>query len=198
MHTAADTHTISSQELVKERYLPKSKTVIVNGSGVNMERFRKTQIPEKPVFLMVSRIIKEKGVLLELFAAFLCQHNDSKLLIIGDGELKEELEILAKQLKIDKNVIFTGTRSDVGCILSALDAYVCTSTNEGFGLVLLEAFVNGLKVVINKETIVDEIEKLHNCYIVDGFDNIQKWIMKVENAIKNRSENSDENLFNRS
>lgn len=141
--------------------------------------------------------VKNQRFLLELFAAFLGQHNDSKLLIIGDGELKEELEALAKQLKIDKNVIFTGTRSDVGSILSALDVYVCTSTNEGFGLVLLEAFVNGLKVVINKETIVDEIEKLHNCYTVDGFDNIQKWIMEIERAIKNRGENSDKNLFNR-
>ena len=50
-------------EFVKERYLPEKKTAVVNGSGVNMERFCRMPIPEKPVFLMVSRIIKEKGVL---------------------------------------------------------------------------------------------------------------------------------------
>ena len=47
---------------VKKGYLPKEKTAVVNGSGVNMKRFKRTKLPEKPVFLMVSRIIKEKGV----------------------------------------------------------------------------------------------------------------------------------------
>lgn len=51
------------QEFVDGHYLPASKCVVVNGSGVNMERFYRSDIPEKPVFLMVSRIIKEKGVL---------------------------------------------------------------------------------------------------------------------------------------
>lgn len=50
-------------ELVGEGYLPREKTVIVNGSGVNMQRFKKTELPQQPVFLMVSRIIKEKGVM---------------------------------------------------------------------------------------------------------------------------------------
>lgn len=51
------------EEFVKGKYLPRKKCVIVNGSGVNMKRFYRNDIPENPVFLMVSRIIKEKGVL---------------------------------------------------------------------------------------------------------------------------------------
>ncbi len=50
-------------ELVKNRYLKRTKAVLVNGSGVNMNRFCRYPLPEKPVFLMVGRIIKEKGVL---------------------------------------------------------------------------------------------------------------------------------------
>ena len=50
-------------ELVQQHYLPQHKTVQVNGSGVNMERFRQTALPEQPVFLMVSRVIREKGVM---------------------------------------------------------------------------------------------------------------------------------------
>ena len=51
------------QEFVDGHYLPSNKCVVVNGSGVNMQRFYRSDIPEKPVFLMVSRIIKEKGIL---------------------------------------------------------------------------------------------------------------------------------------
>ncbi|MCI8483238.1 MAG: glycosyltransferase [Lachnospiraceae bacterium] len=51
------------QEFVKEGCLPADKAVTVNGSGVNMKRFCRSEIPEKPVFLMVSRMIREKGVL---------------------------------------------------------------------------------------------------------------------------------------
>lgn len=48
---------------VSQKYLPAPKAALVNGSGVNMERFTKTELPQSPVFLMVSRIIREKGVM---------------------------------------------------------------------------------------------------------------------------------------
>ncbi len=51
------------KEFVSGHYLSEEKCVVVNGSGVNMKRFYRSTLPEKPVFLMVSRIIKEKGVL---------------------------------------------------------------------------------------------------------------------------------------
>ena len=50
-------------ELVQQSYLPRDKAVQVNGSGVNMTRFQQTELPESPVFLMVSRVIREKGVM---------------------------------------------------------------------------------------------------------------------------------------
>ena len=50
-------------QLVKMHCLSEQKVRLVNGSGVNMERFTRTPLPEETVFLMVSRIIREKGVL---------------------------------------------------------------------------------------------------------------------------------------
>jgi Glycosyltransferase len=72
-------------ELVKEKYLPREKTVIVNGSGVNMNRFKKTEIPDKPVFLMVSRIIREKGVLEYCEAAreLKKSHMEARCILLG-------------------------------------------------------------------------------------------------------------------
>ena len=50
------------REFVSAKYLPEEKTALVDGSGVDMERFSRSELPEKPVFLMVGRVIKEKGV----------------------------------------------------------------------------------------------------------------------------------------
>ena len=50
------------KDLVNKHYLPLKKTAVVNGSGVNMSRFSPTPFPSKPTFLMVCRIIEQKGV----------------------------------------------------------------------------------------------------------------------------------------
>lgn len=85
------------QQFVEEHYLPADKCVVVNGSGVNMERFYRSDIPKKPVFLMVSRIIKEKGVLEFAEAARKVKKNvpEARFIVLGGydnsiGALKEE------------------------------------------------------------------------------------------------------------
>lgn len=73
------------QELVSQHYLPDSKTVKVNGSGVNMERFTRSPLPDTPVFLMVSRIIREKGVMEFCEAArnVKKQHPEARFILLG-------------------------------------------------------------------------------------------------------------------
>lgn len=85
------------REFVDGHYLPASKCVVVNGSGVNMERFYRSDIPEKPVFLMVSRIIKEKGVLDFAEAARMVKQKvpEARFIVLGGydnsiGALKPE------------------------------------------------------------------------------------------------------------
>lgn len=85
------------REFVDGHYLPASKCVVVNGSGVNMERFYRSDIPEKPVFLMVSRIIKEKGVLDFAQAARIVKQKvpEARFIVLGGydnsiGALKPE------------------------------------------------------------------------------------------------------------
>ena len=85
------------REFVAGNYLPANKCVVVNGSGVNMDRFYRSDLPDKPVFLMVSRIIKEKGVLDFASAARLVKGKvpDARFIILGGydnsiGALKAE------------------------------------------------------------------------------------------------------------
>ena len=86
-----------AKEFIDGHYLPSNKCIIVNGSGVNMERFYRSDIPEKPVFLMVSRIIKEKGVLDFAKAARAVKRKipEARFIVLGGydnsiGALKEE------------------------------------------------------------------------------------------------------------
>lgn len=65
-----------------------------------------------------------------------------KLLIVGDGELRERLEARAGD-----GVVFAGARSDVDELYNAADCFVLSSAWEGFGIVLAEAMACGLPVI---------------------------------------------------
>lgn len=93
-----------------------------------------------PLILAVGRLTKAKDYPNLLHAIsklnILVQ---PKLVIIGDGEEKQNLYYLAKKLGIDKNIIWLGIRHDVEDWMSACDLFVLPSAWEGFGLVVAEA-----------------------------------------------------------
>ncbi|XDD51873.1 glycosyltransferase [Leptospira sp. WS92.C1] len=73
-----------------------------------------------------------------------------KLLIVGEGDLRKELETLANTLGIHDRVVFTGYREDVPDILSLFDIFTLTSKEEGLGTSVLDAMAVGLPVVATK------------------------------------------------
>lgn len=82
-----------------------------------------------------------------------------KLLLVGDGPERANLEILTRTLGLSEHVRFTGYR-DAGDLLDAMDLYVNPCVDEGFGIAVVEAMFAGLPVVIAKagshpELIVD-------------------------------------------
>lgn len=93
--------------------------------------------------------VKNQTFLIDIFNIIFKNKPDSYLMIIGDGELKEELKQKVKDLHIEKNVIFTGVRSDVPFLLNALDAFVLPSLYEGLPFVGIEAQANGLPTFIS-------------------------------------------------
>jgi glycosyltransferase involved in cell wall biosynthesis len=64
---------------------------------------------------------------------------DARVLIIGDGELKESLQHQIASLGLDRHVTLTGFRADVIGILKSVDLVVMSSITEGLGSVILEA-----------------------------------------------------------
>lgn len=85
--------------------------------------------------------MKVEGVkrLIKAFKAVVARYSDARLLIVGDGIFKKELEILAKKLDISTNVIFTGFLGDVFTALEVTDIYAHISLQEGFPMSIFEA-----------------------------------------------------------
>ncbi len=71
----------------------------------------------------------------------------ARFLVVGDGELKEELEEYAVGLDICERVKFTGWVKEMGEVYDALDLLVLTSNNEGTPVTVIEAMVSGIPVV---------------------------------------------------
>ncbi len=140
------------RELVSANYLPEEKTALVNGSGVDMERFRRSELPEQPVFLMVGRVIKEKGVMefCEAARKLKAKVPEARCILLGAfdqsiGALKPE-DI---QPYIDDGSIeFPGEVKDpvafyCGCSVFVLPSYY----REGLPRTILEAMSCGRPVV---------------------------------------------------
>lgn len=73
-----------------------------------------------------------------------------KLLLIGDGDLKKEIENIIYKKNLKENVILLGKKDNVENYLSAMDIFIFPSLYEGFGTVLLEAQANGIKCIASE------------------------------------------------
>jgi glycosyltransferase involved in cell wall biosynthesis len=70
-----------------------------------------------------------------------------RVLIVGDGPLRKDLEAQAERLGVAHAVRFVGYQDDVVSAYAAMDVFVLPSRDEGFGLVFLEAMAMGVAVV---------------------------------------------------
>jgi glycosyltransferase involved in cell wall biosynthesis len=93
------------------------------------------------VIIMVARLNPVKGhpIAFQALKKVLEKFPNVKLMLLGDGDLFEELQQLAKELAIEKNVLFLGHRENVHSYLAISDLEILTSLSESFPLVILEA-----------------------------------------------------------
>ncbi len=101
------------------------------------------------VFGYVGRLSPEKGVdrLIDAFARVHRDHPASRLTIVGDGPVLEQLRHLADSLAIQEAVQFVGARLDVDEFYRRFDIFVLPSLVEGMSNVVLEAMASGLAII---------------------------------------------------
>lgn len=118
----------------------------------------------KTVITCISRLRPRKGhkYLLEALALLKCEYTNVDVWIIGDGEMREELESQAQSLKLG-NVTFLGERKDIPELLSQSDIFVLPTTSDTLPLAIIEAmFANKPIITTNIGGIPEIIQDYHS------------------------------------
>ena len=143
-----------------EKQYSKGKVHLLN-NGVDLDVYRYDQeerqrirtefsLGDNLIVGHIGRFSKQKNhkFLLPIFAEIKKKNNNAKLMLVGKGELESEIRNQAAELGILDDIIFTGVRSDVPALLSAMDVFVFPSFHEGMPNTVIEAQATGLPCVI--------------------------------------------------
>lgn len=90
---------------------------------------------------------KNHSYLLEVFREVLVKKPEARLVLVGDGHLRKEIEAKIREENLTESVYLAGVRQDVQRLMNAFDVFCFPSHFEGLGMVLIEAQANGLRCV---------------------------------------------------
>jgi glycosyltransferase involved in cell wall biosynthesis len=144
-------------------------------TGLFFDKYPPIQLPESNYILFVGRIMKSKNlnILLKVFSAILNDGNNVNLIILGEGEEKENIEKIILREGMETNVKLIGRVDDQQLIeyYSRAICVVYPSINEPFGLVPIEAQACHVPVIAFKsggviETVIDNKTGI----LVDPYD----------------------------
>ena len=159
LHNAIDLdkfkYNVEIREKLREEYNSKDKFIIGNVARIDANKNQK-------FLLDLTKGSVKKGISTELW-------------LIGDGEEKQNIELLIKKKSIEENVKLFGIRSNVNELLQAMDIFVLPSIAEGLPVSCVEAQAAGLPCVfsdgIDKETSI-----IKNNSILSLNDPIEEWV----------------------
>jgi len=144
-------------------------------------------IKGKIVIVTVARMTKKKGVqnIVELAPSLLQKHKNLLFVMIGDGELRGKLEKIVEESDLSRNFYFTGevSREKVLGYLEQADIFALPSSNEAFGISILEAMSKEVPVVaMNNSGVSDIITSGVNGYLADS---LVEFSSALDNLIEN-------------
>lgn len=123
---------------------------------------------------------KNHGFLIEVFTELLKSRPDARLVLVGKGELEDEVCAKAEAFGVLGSIVFTGVRSDVPALLSAFDALALPSLYEGMPNVVIEAQAAGLSCVVS-DTVTRQADVTGLVEYLP-IDNTTAWAKVLESA----------------
>ncbi len=161
---------VKDDVLKSNRFLPEEKVSVLENS-IDYERFANTSFskqqarallglsPQAFVFGSIGRLAPTKGFsfLIEAFTKVKRQIPSARLVFIGDGPLRNELEQQAARTPFADSIHFLGHRNNVPEIIKALDVFVLSSVAEGMPRAVLEVMAAGVPCIATEVGGIPEI-----------------------------------------
>lgn len=133
---------------------------------------------------------KNHNLLIDIFAEVIKREKDAVLILIGEGELENEVKNKVVCLGMEEKVLFLGRRADAYRYYQAMDLFMLPSRYEGLPVVGVEAQASGLPWVMS-DVVTSEIKILDSTKFVSG--GIDKYVNAVVEGLKvNRKDTSEE------
>jgi glycosyltransferase involved in cell wall biosynthesis len=120
--------------------------------GIDLDRFARARPAlrnDGPIIGTVARLAPQKGhrVLIDAAPLVLGRHPDARFVLVGDGEIRDELEQRVRDAGLADFFEFTGERDDVPELLASFDVFALPSFFEGLCFAVIEAQAAGIPVV---------------------------------------------------
>lgn len=160
--------------------------VKIVSNAIDIERFRYDPVARKKLrkeiglknddFVIghIGRFVETKNhtFLVDVFAEIKKGCENAKLVLVGQGPLREEIEKKVKKFGLEKDVFFLGQRSDTDKLYSVFDVFCLPSLYEGLPVVGVEAQANGVpcifsdkitkEIMVNKNTAMIDIKNIRD------------------------------------
>lgn len=130
--------------------------------------------------------MKNHKFLINVFDHLTKDCEEYKLILIGDGILKAEIEAMVDNKNLRSKVIFTGNRRDIPYLLSKIDVLVIPSTYEGLGGVVIEAQAAGVPCVVSTALPYETDMKLNLIDRISLDEPIERWVKAIQNSSNRR------------
>lgn len=123
---------------------------------------------------------KNHFFIINMFARLCSQDDKAKLVLVGGGDLVEDIKKLATELNVSDRIVFTGKQSDIPAFMHLFDVFILPSLFEGLPVVAIEAQAAGTPTILSD--VIDHDVDAH-LGIVDflpiGKQYYQEWITKI-------------------
>lgn len=125
---------------------------------------------------------KNHEFLIRTFKNLVSKHKNVRLIIVGTGELEENIKKQIKDLKLENYINLMGRQYDIPGILQAVDVFVMPSRYEGLPIAAIEAQAAGLPCILS-DTVTKEVKFLDTCKY-ESIASEDKWTLAMEKAAK--------------
>ncbi|EOT0571050.1 TPA: glycosyltransferase family 4 protein [Citrobacter braakii] len=157
----------TDKEIAIQNLKVKPNDIYIIPNGVDVKKYTPPSIENKQLYRQSLNLSKDDIVigmtgrlwlqknpifLLENMLPLLIENKNIKILFVGDGELKKELEKFINIYDLNKQVYLLGWRNDIYRILQSIDIFTLPSKWEGMPLAILEAQSSGLPCIVSNIT----------------------------------------------